>query len=294
VPFTAIGGTQRIQIRDATRNVVLDRAFTASTDGAGLQIVEQGAGTVELHAVAHGGAVLRIESALDGTLFDKVGLKSRALDHVELHPGVFREILEQPKPGFEGLALWRGTQTDVVVALYDVDGNRLVDDSMELASIDGEQAGWDVVHVVAGTASAVALDVTIGGATSTTTLPIADAVASVTRVELEEVGELIAVRGQLQAACFTAIGDRGGQILNAPWRFTVTGPVAVSDVLFPNCVGFRANGAGTVTVTATAAGMTTTATDRVVESARRVPAQPRVGGPLLGERAAATAATTVR
>lgn len=290
---TAIGGTQLIELYKQLDNgdiVPLDLPFAASTDnGDALEVVSAGPNAVTIEGVGGGADLLRITEADSDLLYDRYQVDAAAIDHVEVVPATFETYaLGDPFAFYQGDLL-------IGLALYDSDGSRLVDEGMIL-TVPGPQptrTDWDVFRFEALGPGTLTADLTAGGMEGPIDFEIVDAVDT---VELLDGGFVEPIRpGDHGEVCFRATAGSFDTVLGLPWAFEATGSVTPLISLNANCFTVQPNTPGEFTVTATALGVSGTATFTAVATGARVAptaaapralaAPDRIAGDSRGERA---------
>lgn len=277
--MTAVGGTQTVTVIDPETTAPLRRAYVAGMVGAS-HITGQVGPLIEVEAVEAGSARLRIESAADGALYDRVDLASAAIDRIELRSGTFVEVTED-----RGKALWRGAPVNLVVALLSASNQRLADESMTLSAPGANQGAWDQLNVT-GTGDALTIEIAAGGRPAAPlTIPVVGAVDRIVTSTTLAAPATVALDA-VEMVCFVGLaGD--DQVLGAPWVFSGSGAQAtLSNGPYRNCLTFRPSALGTVTISAQIGEVRHQVDVQVVNAARAIDASRQPVGPTPGERAA--------
>lgn len=281
---TAVGGTQRIELWKELGDgeiVPLDLPFAATTDnGDALEVLTAGPNTVTIEGVGDGADLLRITEVEDDLLYDRYEVQAAELASVDVVPATF-ESYEPDQP----VAFYQGDLA-VGIALFDVDGTRLVDEGMTL-TVTGPQptrSDWDVFRFES-----------IGPGTIEATLMVADSVAAVDLVVVDAVDSVALldrgfvdpiVPGATAEVCFHAQAGDAVNVLGLPWSFAATGSVTPLISLKANCFNIQVNSTGEFTVTATTLGVEASATFTAVAGAGRTAPRPAAPvGDSRGERA---------
>lgn len=277
----AVGGTQTISIIDEAANGPLTHRWAATT-GSRFTVEGTAGAALEVRANAGGDDRLRIVDANNGELFDRVTIEARELARVALRTPLGGESTRDGTP----LAVWHGSRPQILTALLDAQGERLVDESLVIDNGPVDQLTWDSARLDAtGDAPVISFLVTLGaGEPRRFSLPNVNAIDA---VEILDAPPTIVLH-QTAIACFAAVAD-GADVLGAPWRFAASGPGQVRDDAFfgPNCALITADAFGTITVTAEVDGVVRQISLDVTANGSRVRElpEPELAGPTLGERA---------
>jgi hypothetical protein len=286
---TAVGGTQRVALYDNATGRELFAAHSASTDIAGVTVAASDGNNVTLAASAAGSGRLRID-ATDGKLMDRIAIEAAPIASASLTWPWLGDAIGGRRPA----KLWAGARANLVIALYDANGRRVVDESATIrltgAGTDFQAYGWDSLALRAPAPSATSIEITAGGQPYSLSIDAVDALDAVEAVPSNpadvQVDDYVTV-------CFVArSGD--AHVLGAPWQFAITGAGTLGptdqDGIMDNCAPVRATAVGTVTVTASVGARTATSSFAVERNRRAartfapidLDAEPL---PVLGERA---------
>lgn len=289
----AVGGTQNVSLWDLATNGELRAPYTAVSDAAGVTVAASDGNDLTLRATAAGAGRLRV-LATDGTLMDRIAIEASPVASVALTWPWLGEYIGARRP----VKLWIGARQELVIALYDAQGRRLVDDSATIRLTgpgwDFDQWSWDSFSLgrvpTAATATSFAIDV--GGTAFDVNV---EAVESVDAVEAVPALAGDVRVGDTASICFIA---RSGEahVLGAPWQFAVNGAGTLvpgeDDGLMDNCAQVRADAAGIATVTAWIGAATTTTAVAIAPRPRRAarviaPVDVRADAPaaIFGDRA---------
>lgn len=279
-PVIAVGGTQLITLQEPVGDDEL-ATFTAAyaaDDGGGpaIRVDATDGPVVTLRGDAEGKNLIRIVDPDDGALFDRKEFQAAPLTGLRIVPATIEDVGDD--------FVFAAGDLRVGVALLGGDlGSefRLVDESMTLTLAGATRTAWDTVELADAPAGTYDLEVAAGG------LPAA--VVSFEVVDtIDELatdgpgGSLIAGQGGL--ICFTA-RSTGRDVAGLAWSFETDNGTHTE--LVANCAAVTPERAGTLTITATAGGLTRAETFPVGAAARRVaPAQLPPRAATAGDRAA--------
>ena len=283
---TAIGGTQDITLEyDPTVTAIyqpLDLAYTADDDGGiGVRVDHQAGAVVSVRGMASRENYLRILDQSTGELFDRKELAAAAIDSFSVVPNT-TEILPL---GLE--VAYAAGDVRVGVALYGAvqhdagpEEDRLVDQSMVLSLAGGTQTGWDTLELTGAVAGTYPLAVTAGNRpTANVDVVVVDHLDSLVA---DSLNDTVLAPNTTTEVCFDGIAG-GRYVAGLTWNFTINA-VAQQPAL-GNCVSVTAGATGPISVTATADGVSATASI-AVGNARTVQQRPaRVVRPTAGDRA---------
>lgn len=282
---TAIGGTQNIELAYyAAITTALDLPYTADDDGAaGVRVDHQAGPVVTVVGMASRSNYLRIVDATNGELFDRKMLAGAAIDTMKLVPTTAELV-----PANMDLAFMTG-KVELGVALTGAvqestgpQQERLVDEGMTLELAGSTRTAWDALELPAAQAGTYGLAVTAGNR------PTADLdVVVVDHLDLvvaDATNPSTVASGSSTEACFDGIAS-SRYVAGLSWHFTVDGTDTSSAL--GNCIMISPQTTtGTITVVASAAGMSATQT-LAIGNARIAPVRaPRVLPTTAGERAA--------
>jgi hypothetical protein len=257
-PPTAIGGTQQIKLEydpGDGKFRELDLPYTATAGNSPAFAVASTVGNVvTVRGLAAGHDFLRILDADDGTLFDRRMLEAAPLTSVELVVG---------DPGFLGIPdeypdgarlAWRpNAEHDMGIALRGPANQRIADTSMKISAPGVDQSDWDQFSFDSGPVGTFPVTVNAAGETSDVDVVVVEKNDGVVAIEPPA---SIKANGS-STVCFGATyQDR--YVVGMGWQFTVDGTT-----LYPynNCLDVKTTkSSGTVTIEATAGGLSTTIT----------------------------------
>lgn len=230
IKATAVGGTQTIIVHDADGGL-FTRTFDAEAWGPGFSITEVAPPDVVVQAETASWTELSIVDT-QGRLYDKIDIRAVDLAEVELIPSPFQAA----GVGVDDTwVLWNNGGS--VVARLSGNGQRLVDESMQLAMTgDADQPRWD--RLTTRGASAGDHTVTISRGETSYEFPV--------RV-VDEVTDLSLFEGmgsdpvepfpanQAQTFCFRA--HNGSDIIvGARFEFRLTGNAELEESFLNGCV----------------------------------------------------------
>jgi hypothetical protein len=292
VALTAIRGTQKITVQTLDTSdgnytyAPLTLPYIADDDGGlGVKVIGQDGASVSVQGVAAQDNYLRILSAETGALYDRISIAGAAIDDVAL-VGATQEVMPEGTP-----QVWATGDQLVGIALLG-GGERVVDTSMALDAPGAERAAWDTLHFTAAQVG-----------TTTITVTAADAVTRELSLELVDHADAIApvdygpdyttvAAGSGTFVCFAAT-NAGRYIHGLTWTFAVDGVAAEALTgWLENCVDVDASEKqpnDTITVTASAGGVTATIDLQVVAATARAATPAKRRRPsrgTAGERAA--------
>jgi len=259
---TAVGGRQYLEVFDQSLGAPLRHPYQASSDVAGLTIASTRENVVGIVASAPATGRLLIHD-VDGALMDRIAIAAVPIARVHLTSSWLGDYTGGSQPA----KVWVGTNPRLVVALSDVDGNRIVDEEATVVPAGGGglvRWSWDEFRAPNPLESDTSIVVRAGGTEHALTIEVVDRLDRVEPVAM--IPELRVEVGDSAVRCFSArVG--AAHVVGAPWQFTVTGPASVtpddSDV-WDNCAVLQTTDVGTVTVTATIGSLFATTTVTVL------------------------------
>jgi len=287
-PATARGGTQSITLKYETADhqlLPLDQPYAAEDDGgAGVAVERTDGPIVTLRGIGAGTNYVRIVDPVDLTLFDRKQFSGGVISTVSLVPGEAEAVATG-----DAIVFAAGTQQIGVALIGEVqDGStssttRLVDESMELSLPGAVRTKWDVLQ----------LDATVGQVAVTVTA--AQRPAEVLDLEIvagpdslvAQEPVLPIVVDQTSLVCFSPHAA-GRHVAGLAWAFTSDNGPAGNQFFSRNCAELLPDRPGTLTLTATAGGLSLTKSYFVGQPAAAKPVRPRPPlGTTAGDRAAA-------
>jgi hypothetical protein len=285
---TAVGGTQDIRLRyqpeGFDRTIDLDLPYHAQADGTPIAVEKTEGPVVTLRGTADGEDYLRIVDPDTGELYDRRTFRAAAIEAIRL-TGTTPEM----RPAENALGVWTPGERELAVALHSGNG-RLVDTSMQIDVSGGERIAWDTVRLSNAQVGVYPVTVTAGDRPATT-LEL-EIVAGPTEIVSISGDTLTVAENDSVLVCFAAMHE-ARFVHGLAWAFRVDGEPPSSDFPISNCVAVQGTeSAGTITVEASAGGLTKTV---IVEvgAAARVDAPVASSVDLPGERAAGDRARMV-
>lgn len=291
---TAIGGTQTVALeydRGDGLDVALDMPYIADDDGGnGVKVESTSGSQVTIRGTASRTNYLRILDT-DGLLMDRKQLSGAALDRMELVSVDFESIPENRDVAFNV------GQRDIGIALYgDVqNGNspvseRIIDTSMQLTLTGSTRRAWDMLGIDLPV-GAYSLGVTAGDKpTNNLEVVVVDHADSIAAFA----NQPTTIQPNISRnVCFEALaGTR--YVVGLAWTFDVDGEVETHEDgdLMRNCVSVSTTKlSGTVAISASAGGQSTSLSLTVAQAREQLGAMPRVKElpvaiPTAGDRAA--------
>ena len=261
VPATAVGGTQLVRIQYApdhdNRLVDLDLPFEATMVGGGAVIDRVDGATVLVHGVAPGTGELRISDP-QGEPYGATSILTGIPSQVSVFTS--GEQATWP-PSDPGPAVFAAGDVPLIFAVGTGTGPidleaQLVDTSMQLAGpATASQISWNVLDIAQAAVGTHTVTLGIGGATAFT-VPI--------RI-VASADALVLIGGPAQSVhaprelCFVA-SSAGEPVRGLTWTFAVDGGTASTQSTHDACPVIASDGGATVTVHATAGGLTTDVT----------------------------------
>jgi hypothetical protein len=284
---TAIGGTQDVELQyDPTQGFFqrLDLAYAADDDGGiGVKVDHTAGPVVTVRGMGSRTNYLRITDAATGELFDRKQLSGASIDSL----GVVAVTTELVPAGLD-LAFATG-DVHVGVALYGAvqedsgpQTERLVDQSMQLALAGAAQRGWDQVELPSAVAGEYGLSVTAGNRPAANLdVVVVDHLDS---IEADSLNESSVMPNGSSMVCFDGMSG-GRYVAGLTWHYTVDEVAEASQL--GNCIAVNATQAsGTISVVASAYGMSATATLAIGAARTTTPARAvRTARPTAGDRA---------
>jgi hypothetical protein len=255
----AVGGTETVLVSINSSGTAFTRPFDAATTGA-LSVMSSTPPSVTVHADTTGNGYLRILQSGTNLLYDRVGMTTSELDHVDVDPiemNGFNDDTFDPKT--TPWAAWAGADVPVYMALYDGIETRLVDEALAVTGATSQSA-WDTISVN-GT-SDIALSITAGDKSAlpatVKVLAHVQTIAAVTASGVDPTKPQ-AINTPV-ALCFDAVGADGSTVIvGATWSFNVTSGTATAMAsAYPNCASVTATAIGTVMLQVDAGDATTT------------------------------------
>ena len=269
---TAIGGTQQVALqydRGDGVMIALDMPYSADDDGGnGVRVEATSGSQVTVRGAGSRSNYLRILDS-DGLLMDRKELTGAALKTVELATTDFESV-----PAGAQLAFAPGAR-EIGIALHgDVQhgsgpvSERLVDTSMVLGLQGSERTSWDTLEVNA-TVGTYPLTVTAGDKpTLTLDFVVADRAEAIVAISTSPT--VPPSNTGSTSLCFQATVD-GRYLAGLEWSYNVDGDILTKGdgSLTRNCISVStAKASGSVTVEATAGGVSKTVALAVGAAAR--------------------------
>lgn len=227
---TAAGGAQHFRIRSAASGGSVPDAFDVVSDDPEVFVVDAIEGRdVTVRGIAAGSALLRVVNDM-GELFDRTTLQIEAIDRVEI--GSIRSLQDELYTGERREWVFlRGGRADIVFALYDADGDRLIDSSLAPEG-EIELDRWDSAIVdLPAEGELLELPVTAGGALHRPTAPLVGEVTELVRVGDEPADLLRAptiTAGSPQTLCFTPMDTEDRPIAGVAFELALEGPITAT------------------------------------------------------------------
>jgi hypothetical protein len=243
---TAIGGTQDLSLELAgepfTRPYEVD-----DTSGAAVAFDSSEGAVVHVHGVAKGTNMLRIVDPISKELYGRVQLEAAAIRDIYLDSAQHTAI-----DNVNGVVYLAGHEEMIVTLNYDP--YLVVDTSMRVTADGATSTAWDRIDYADLAPGQHTITVTAGDQ-EPITLPF-EAVAAADTIEPSP--PITFTAGSPSGLSFYA-RNAGRSVLGATWSFTTdNGTIEVAGC--PNCVYITPATAGTMHVTASAAGATYTGT----------------------------------
>lgn len=287
VKAIAEGGSQSIEVLRNDVDLTPLTRFAAEMEGSGWAVIASSPPDVLIAADKEGIGYLRVADPDTDELYDKVDVKARRVERVELGPDP-REL-----PGeTESWALLTGEDRQVYVALYAPDDERLADESMALAAADGAgaQVAWDVLSIDRAEPGTGVVEVETGGG-EIFELPV-QWVEAIDAVAFDGDPEPSLPVGTTWWYCFRAYAGEA-TVYGAGWEFEAEGAIALDREAEPvasNCPMVVGTEAGVGLLRATAGDQVLEVAIEVIEaddrSAPRRPWTDLAVPPSRGARAA--------
>jgi hypothetical protein len=249
----AVGGAQTISILNAQDEQNLAFAYTTNLDTANLTADAPAGALLTLHGAAAGDAMLRIQDAADGKLFDRTTVSAVAIatsDVVAFHDEAL--LAADPSP-----AVMVDTNVQLMARLWDSSGlHRLVDQSLQLA-VTGQatsQTTWDTVSLTPNAIGTIGVSLRAGGAQRAQgSITVVDSIDRVVPGWTSFDAANPPRANQSLVACIEA--QKGSQpVVGLAWTLTATNADTTAQWFASNCLTFTRSTAGTVTVHGTAGG----------------------------------------
>lgn len=245
----ALGGRMELWMQDAHSLDELRFAYRATTEGL-VEVARQDGNQVSLRAVAEGTDLLRIVDRDDGKLFDRIELSAAPIASVELTSKSPRGFFPSRPP-----ALWANAgEVPFDVALLARDRGALYDRDLAVRSngavINPEILGA-TFGVSAASAGTLVLQIHAGAGVHPVSIPV------VTSLDLLERPIVSARVGAATTICFNAV-SASRNVERPPWTYASSGVAGEGDSF--GCFRTTPSVVGPASVTASAGGLTTTAT----------------------------------
>ena len=261
--LTAVGGTQRIQLyrRDGDGALIpFTVGFDASTRELSHSVTEVGPGWVSLGAHSAAADMLRVTEAGTGLLYGRHIVYAEALGRIEMIPVPVEAWTGEPYGFYSG----NFSGVGVGFRLWSIDGNRVVDDSLRLTSASPASMiarQWDTFSFQGLTEGVHAMTATSAGNELSFDVQVFSTIDAVEQVN-ETVSDLgVGEQGHLcvKGLAASMTGSATLRILDLIWGFSAEGPVTIDGGGgTSNCATLTVNGPGPFSVTASAAGASTT------------------------------------
>src|SRR5262245_50831648 len=210
IPANAVGGVQTVAL-ELDHGARFGLRFGADVDRGDLVVSSQSGNRLELAGVREGFGKLRILDPGDGNaLFDQVTVVSRPVGKFALA----RSLGELGSGNLNAPVLY-ASPAPLVVGIEAADGERLVDEGMQISGAGVEQIEWDTAWVALppGTHTVTA---TAGGVTGTLTFEVARGPDRLTRIFKEETELDVGIGRDL---CFGSF--LGTRFIHSPWTFAL-------------------------------------------------------------------------
>lgn len=245
----ATGGRMELWIQDAYNLDALRFAYRATTGGL-VEVASQDDNRVSLRAVAEGTDMLRIVDRDDGKLFDRIEISAAPIASVEVTSKSPRGFFPSRPP-----ALWANAgevlfDVDLLArdrgSLYDRDLEVTASGAVINPAVPGATFG-----VSAAGAGTLVLRIHAGAGEHPVSIPV------VTSLDLLESPLVSARAGTEVKICFNAV-RASRNVERPPWTYTASGVTGEGDAF--GCFRTTPAAAGPASVTASAGGLSTTAT----------------------------------
>lgn len=262
VKTLATGGTQAISIElslDGTRSP-FDLAYNATIEGTAATIEARQANRLVLHGGAPSEDHLRITDATDGTLFDRIAIRSQAITKI----GLSRTFIDALSGIPADNSILYAPGATAYIQLRGSPGYAVVDDSMQISGPGITQIRWDQLQLGGLTPGVHSITVVAGGQTAQVPISI---VAGPDRLEFSWGATQLEV-GEPRIVCYG--GFLGTRYVHVPWSFTVSDADVEASYL-EGCVNVTARRTGTVVIHVRGGNLVL---DHAVSSVRAVRSKP--------------------
>jgi hypothetical protein len=244
---TAAGGRQTYHITDGRTGNPLSVPISVSAEGESIAIRDVEGDDVTVDGVAPGSGDLIVRNISD-VLMDRATVSVATIETIELRPVERRRDADRPWEA------WTGATIDVVIALADTNGERVVDEAMDIDHADGVEVvdwpAWDTLRVIAATGDLAQVR---AGDRDPVTISLATS-QQIDAVEVVPSSDSEPHVGTYRRWCFeTRHGD--ADLLFVPWTFTLEGPAHWFGEPAGNCASVAFDEVGRVDVTAAAPGI---------------------------------------
>ncbi len=247
-----VGGLRNFRLQGLWEN----RTFDATVEG-GAFLVERVQGHVAtVRAIAPGTATLR-GFALDGTPLASLKIEAAQLRQISV-VSLDRPMISENIPVGAGPFAWSPGEHTLGIVLRGPDIYPLFEDSLQVDLAGAERLSLNTLRIANAAPGTYPITVIAGGSTAERIdFVVADQADSLT---VTPVSPTTLVPGQPATVCFEARAD-GRYIMQLPWTISVTGPVVTAVSGDRNCMTVKTIAtSGTITVTAAAGGLSTSAT----------------------------------
>jgi hypothetical protein len=264
----AAGGVEKIEAVTGTNanSPPFGGSFTATSSDPSVLVVDfVTPPSLQARGVATGTSYARLFQPGTSMLLDEVDVKVEPIAKATLVPLELALVLDQAKgtpPAPWALLAGAADPIPLVAQLHAANGDRLVDEEMQIASTAASvtQPAWDLAAATLPAQPGTA-DFTIqaGGASFAVTAPL---VASVDDIEswagMATMPPTVTTTSDV-SLCFTARSG-GVPVAGATWQYNASAGLTVqmtaSATVFGNCVEVQGTAVGPATVTVTASGFT--------------------------------------